>query len=51
MTKEVRQPGKIHLRIVEAMKRFPEGISGDQIKHELEREGFPSRTCVTLVAS
>jgi 5-methylcytosine-specific restriction endonuclease McrA len=40
MAKE-SQPGKIHLRIVEAMKRFPEGISGVQIRHELEREGIP----------
>ena len=34
------KPGKIHLRIVEVMKRFPEGISGGQIRHELEKEGL-----------
>ena len=34
------KPGKIHLRIVEVMKRFPAGISGGQIRHELEREGL-----------
>ena len=41
MAKE-SQPGKLHLRIVEVMKRFPEGISCDQIRHELEREGIPA---------
>ena len=41
MAKDISQPGKIHLRIVEVMKRFPEGISGVQIRHELEREGIP----------
>lgn len=34
------KPGKIHLRIVEVMKRFPDGISGGQIRHELEKEGL-----------
>jgi hypothetical protein len=34
------KPGKIHLRIVEVMKRFPHGISGGQIRHELEKEGL-----------
>lgn len=33
-------PGKIHLRIIEVMKRFPDGISGGQIRHELEKEGL-----------
>ena len=41
MTKEISQPRQIHLRIVEVMKRFPEGISGGKIRHELEREGIP----------
>jgi len=31
------KPGSIHYRIVEVMKRFPEGISGGQIREELER--------------
>ena len=34
------RPGKIHLRIVEVMKRFPSGISGGQIRQELEKEGL-----------
>jgi 5-methylcytosine-specific restriction endonuclease McrA len=34
------KPGKIHLRIIEVMKRFPGGISGGQIRQELEREGL-----------
>jgi len=34
------KPGKIHLRIIEVMKRFPSGISGGQIRQELEKEGL-----------
>lgn len=34
------RPGSIHLRIVEVMKRFPEGVSGGQIRQELEKEGL-----------
>jgi hypothetical protein len=34
------KPGKIHLRIIEVMKRFPAGISGGQIRQELEKEGL-----------
>jgi len=34
------RPGAIHLKIVEVMKRFPEGISGGQIRSELEKEGL-----------
>jgi len=41
LVKEVGQPGKTHLRIIEVMKRFPKGISCGQIRHELEREGIP----------
>jgi hypothetical protein len=33
------KPGLIHLRIIEVMKRFPEGLSGGQIRQELEKEG------------
>lgn len=40
MPKGTSQPGKIHLRIIEVMKRFPEGISGGQIRQELEKEGL-----------
>ena len=34
------KPGKIHLRIIDVMKGFPGGISGGQIRHELEKEGL-----------
>ena len=40
VAKKVSEPGQIHLRIVEVMKRFPEGISGGQIRQELEKEGL-----------
>ena len=40
MAKGISQPGQIHLRIIEVMKRFPEGISGGQIRQELEKEGL-----------
>lgn len=34
------KPGAIHLRIVEVMKKFPDGISGGEIRQELEKEGL-----------
>lgn len=34
------KPGSIHLRIVEVMKRYPDGITGGQIRQELENEGL-----------
>lgn len=34
------KPGRIHLRIVELMQRFPEGITSGQIRQELEKEGL-----------
>jgi hypothetical protein len=34
------KPGPIHLRIVGVMKRFPDGISGGQIRQELDKEGL-----------
>jgi 5-methylcytosine-specific restriction endonuclease McrA len=34
------KPGKIHLQIIEIMKRFPEGISGGQIRDELSKQGL-----------
>jgi 5-methylcytosine-specific restriction endonuclease McrA len=40
MGKKASQPGAIHLRIIEVMKRFPEGISGGEIRKELEKEGL-----------
>lgn len=40
MSKRSGGPGQIHLRIIEVTKRFPEGISGGQIRQELEKEGL-----------
>lgn len=40
MPKKTSKPGDIHLKIVEVLKRFPEGISGGQIRQELEKEGL-----------
>lgn len=40
MAKKTSQPGSIHLRIIEVMKRFPGGISGGRIRQELKREGI-----------
>lgn len=40
MPKKLSKPSSIHLRIVEVMKRFPGGISGGQIRQELEKEGL-----------
>ena len=37
------KPGRIHLRIIEVMKRFPGGISGGQIRQELENEGLDAK--------
>lgn len=34
------KPGEIHRRIIEVMKRFPAGVTGGQIREELEREGL-----------
>jgi len=34
------KPGAIHQRIVAVMKRFPNGITGGQIRQELEHEGL-----------
>ena len=34
------KPGAIHQRIVAVLKRFPEGVSGGQIRQELEKEGL-----------
>jgi 5-methylcytosine-specific restriction endonuclease McrA len=40
MSKKVSKPGKIHERIVEVLKRFPDGVTGGQIRQELEKEGL-----------
>jgi 5-methylcytosine-specific restriction endonuclease McrA len=40
MSKRISSPGKIHVRIIEVMKRFPDGITAGQIRQELEREGL-----------
>jgi len=34
------KPGIIHLRIIEVMKKFPNGVSGGQIREELDKEGL-----------
>jgi hypothetical protein len=39
-SKRASKPGQIHLRIAEVMKRFPDGISGGQIRQELEKDGL-----------
>ncbi len=40
MPKNISKPGKIHLQIVEVLKRFPEGATGGTIRLELEKEGL-----------
>jgi hypothetical protein len=40
MGEKTSQPGSIHPRIIEIMKRFPEDISGGQIRQELEKAGL-----------
>lgn len=34
------KPGQIHRRMIEIMKRFPDGVSGGQLREELEKEGL-----------
>jgi HNH endonuclease len=36
----ISRPGKIHLQIVEVLKRFPQGVTGGTIRQELEKEGL-----------
>jgi 5-methylcytosine-specific restriction endonuclease McrA len=40
MANKTSKPGGIHLRIVDVLKRFPLGITGGQIRQELEKEGL-----------
>jgi len=40
MGKNTSKPGKIHLQIIEVLKRFPDGIAGGQIRQELEKQGL-----------
>jgi hypothetical protein len=40
VSKNASKPGGIHLKIVEVLKRFPGGISGGQIRSELEKDGL-----------
>ncbi len=42
MSSKRSRPGEIHRRIIEVMKRFPDGITGGQIREELEKEGLPA---------
>jgi len=39
MAKQATEPDRIHFRIIDVMKRFPEGISATKIRDELEIEG------------
>jgi len=34
------KPGAIHLKILEVLRQFPKGISGGQIRQELEKQGL-----------
>jgi hypothetical protein len=36
----ISKPGQIHLLIIDVMKRFPDGVSGGQIRQELEKGGL-----------
>jgi 5-methylcytosine-specific restriction endonuclease McrA len=40
MANRTSNPGAIHLRIIEVLKRFPLGATGGQIRQELEKEGL-----------
>lgn len=40
MPRKPSRPGEIHRQIIEVMKRFPAGITGGQIREELERGGL-----------
>lgn len=40
MPVKTSKPGEIHLKIIEVLKRFPKGISGGQLRQELEKEGL-----------
>jgi hypothetical protein len=40
MRAKENKPSLIHLRIVEVMRQFPDGISGGQIRQELEKQGL-----------
>lgn len=41
MADKISRPSKIHLQIVEVLKRFPHGVTGGTIRQVLEREGLP----------
>jgi hypothetical protein len=34
------KPGRIHLKIIEVLKLFPDGATGGQIRQELEKQGL-----------
>jgi hypothetical protein len=40
MESKESKPGLIHLKIIEVMKQFPGGVSGGQIRQELEKQGL-----------
>jgi len=47
VSKSISKPGGIHLKIIEVLKRFPDGISGGQIRSELEKEGLRAEDQLT----
>ncbi len=40
MEKKQSRPGAIHLRIVDVLRRYPDGASGGQIRQDLENAGL-----------
>jgi hypothetical protein len=34
------KPGRIHLKIIEVLKLFPDGATGGQVRQELEKQGL-----------
>lgn len=50
MIEGISQPRGIHLQIVEVMKHFPEGVSANRIRHELQGAGVPREELGNLVS-
>ena len=52
MSETRSKPGRIHLRIVEVLKRFRDGVTGGQIRGELEKRvcGLKIRRTWNVVA-
>jgi hypothetical protein len=49
MSKKTSSPGKIHLRIIEVMKRFPDGITARQIRQNSSEKAFGRKTKPILI--